>query len=128
MQEIKEIIVGVVQNNGQILIIKRAAHNKYDPERWEFVSVFVKEPKLEQQAAKQVKSETGLEVKLVNVGKVFEVNDEYGKWLIHPFRFEPITREVKVDQDHTDFRWITPEQLGNFECVKDLDKNMLALG
>lgn len=127
MEEAKEILVGVVQKGSKVLIIKRATHNKYDPGRWEFVSVFVKETDIEKQAVSQVKSETGLNVKLIKVGNVFKVEDEYGNWLIHPFLFMPQNQEVKIDKDHTDYRWVTPGELIDFDCVKDLDGNLTAL-
>ncbi len=50
MNETKEIIVGVVCGDGKVLIIKRAAHNRFDPDRWEFVSVFIKKQTLVAQA------------------------------------------------------------------------------
>ena len=123
-----EIIVAVVLFNKKVLILKRKADKRYDPNKWEFVSGFVKEKNLAVFAEKQVAFETGLKVKLVRAGKQFEVHDEYGAWLIHPFVFEAENERVKLSSDHVEYRWINADQILNYDCVKDLEKNLEMLG
>ena len=126
----KEITVGVVRCKGKLLILKRQKNKTYDPDRWEFVSGFIKKSRsLAEQAAEQVSFETGLKPVLEKEGDVFEVKDEYGKWIIHPFLFSVESSQVKIrKEDHSEYKWADIEELDRLECVKDLDKNLVALG
>jgi 8-oxo-dGTP pyrophosphatase MutT (NUDIX family) len=125
---VKKILVGIVKTNGKVLILKRSNNEKYDPGRWEFVSGFPKNSNYEEQIEKKAAEETGLEAKITKSGHQFEVNDEYGVWLINPFLLSSTSTDVKLEKSHTDYQWIKPNQLQDFNCVKDLDKNLEALG
>jgi hypothetical protein len=120
----KEIIVAVLKYGSKILILKRNKNKRFDPSRWEFVSSFVKENDLETFTIKQVLYETGLNAKLIKKGESFEVNDEYGKWLIHPFLLETDGDKVILKEDHVEYKWINSKELVSYKTVKDLDKNL----
>lgn len=111
------------------MILKRQSKKRYDSNRWEFISSFLKNrSSIRQQAKEQVKYETGLDVRFIKEGKLFEVADEYGKWLIHPFLFTSQSDSVKLRaEDHTSYKWIKKSELSKFNCVKDLEKNLTAL-
>lgn len=128
MAEVKEILVGVVHDGQKALIIERTADSKYDPARWEFVSAFIENGDVIEQTTERVKKETGLDVQFVKAGEPFEVKDEYGQWLIHPFLFKPLTAQVKLDANHSGYAWVTSEQLAHYSTVRELDKNLRAFG
>lgn len=115
----KEIIVIVLKYGNKILILKRSKNKRFDPNRWEFISGFVKKEDLKSVAAKQVLLETKINAKIVKVGEDFGVDDEYGKWLIHPFLFETNNEKVLISKDHTEYKWIRPYELKEYETVKD---------
>jgi len=124
-----EIIVCVVQHEGKILLLKRTAHHEHDPHKWEFVSGLLKTPVNKTfRAQEQIELETGLSPEFVKHGTPFEVEDKYGKWKVHPFLFNANSSQVRVKMDdHVQYRWIKKNELGLFECVKDLHKNLEAL-
>jgi ADP-ribose pyrophosphatase YjhB (NUDIX family) len=127
----KEITVSVLINKEEkVLLLKRLPDKEFDPEKWEFVSGFVRENKsLEENATEQLFYETAVKGKLIQTGKSFEVDDQYGKWLIHPFLFETDSIKVKVkDCDHSEYKWVAANTLQKFNCVKDLEKNLESLG
>ncbi len=123
----RELVVGVVHDGKKVLIIERSDDETFDPGKWEFVSGLIASSDLSTQAIEQVKEETGLTVRLVKVGRTFEVRDGYGIWIIHPFLFKPENDRVKLDKDHTGYAWVEPSQLSKYDCVKDLEKNLVAL-
>ena len=125
---IKKILVGVVHDGKKLLILERTADNTYDSKKWEFVSGFIDNAADVNQAIEHVKKETGLDVQLVKVGHTFTVRDVYGMRLIHPFLFKPKSDRVKLDNLHTGYAWVEPANLAKYDCVKDLDKNLTALG
>ena len=128
MAEVKEILVAVVHDGHKALIIERAADSSYDPARWEFVSAFIQEGDMVEQATERVKKETGLDVHLAKTGEPFTVDDEYGHWLVHPLLFKPVSTQIKLDRDHTGYAWVTAEQLSHYNTVRELDKNLKAFG
>ncbi len=124
----REIVVGVVHDGQKVLILERTTDETFDPGKWEFVSGLLAGADLTAQAIEQVKEETGLTVRLIKVGKTFEVKDSYGIWIIHPFLFKPESDNVKLTNSHTGYAWVEPGQLSKYDCVKDLAKNLRLLG
>lgn len=129
MEQIKKIAVGVVKRGDKFLILHRKSDKKFDPDKWEFVSSFMKDVEnLEEYARTQVRKETALEVKFIKSGEKFKVNDEYGVWLIHPFLFEAYKNNVVLQpEDHSEYEWILAKDLEFYLAVKDLDKNLISL-
>lgn len=129
-QEMKEIVVVVICSQKEYLLLHRVMKKKYDPGKWEFVSGFL-QPDMDSQdfAEKQVIQETGLLSRFVKKGEPFHVHDKYGLWLIHPFLFSTSSKLVTVQfADHNEYRWIKLTDLRNFDCVKDLQRNLEELG
>jgi len=129
MEKVKEIIVGVVKRGDKFLILRRKSNNKFDPDKWEFVSAFIKDKtNLEKYAKEQVYKETGLETEFLKSGEDFKVNDEYGLWLIHPFLFETFGDDVVLQpKDHSEYKWVLGEDLKIYRTIKDLDQNLKSL-
>ena len=79
-----------------------------------------------QQAWTEIKEEAGLDssdVELVQEGQPLEVVDsEIGrKWIVHPFRFRVLKPDkINIDWEHTEAKWIAPEDIGQFETVPNL--------
>jgi predicted NUDIX family NTP pyrophosphohydrolase len=128
MDEVKEVLVGVVKLSGKYLLIKRTEHAKYDPGRWEFVSLMVRGGEELPELEARVLSETGLKTDFIKEGAPFKVLDEYGEWLVRPFLFEAADSKVKLDDNHTDYQWVKKSELDNFETVADLKKNLDSFG
>jgi len=129
MEQIKEIIVGVVKKGEKFLILHRQSNKKFDPNKWEFISGFVKgKADLKKYVIEQIKKETVLNVEFIKFGKDFTVDDEYGMWSIHPFLFKAIKDNVVLQyKDHLEYKWVLAEDLKFYSTVKDLDKNLASL-
>ena len=129
MGQVKEIIVGVVKRGDKFLILHRKPDKKFDPDKWEFVSGFIKvKDNLKEFTENQINYETGLNVKFIKSGRDFSVNDEYGEWLIHPFLFEAHFGEIVLQpEDHSLYKWVSPKDLKLYPTVKDLNKNLQLL-
>jgi len=65
--------------------------------------------------------------------RFIEVKDSYKlkdskinkTWIVHPVLVELKEKpEIKLDWEHTEFRWIKPEELNNYDFVTDLDKTL----
>jgi 8-oxo-dGTP diphosphatase len=80
------------------------------------------------QAWTEIKEEAGLDrddFELAQEGETLEVVDaELGrKWVVHPFRFRVLKPDrIKIDWEHTESKWIAPEDIGRHETVPKLAK------
>jgi hypothetical protein len=83
-------------------------------------------PMLEPANMQEISEETRLsknEVKLLKEGLPLEIIDEtLGKiWVVHPFRFQVDTPEkIQIDWEHSECRWIEPEEIKNYNTVPGL--------
>ena len=73
-------VVGVIKHKEEILFLKRTSERESSPGKWQTVSGFIKEHEpAEKTVLREVKEETGLDGKIEESGKVFEVTDEWGR-------------------------------------------------
>ena len=130
-------VIGVVKlkNNGddrddRILLLKRNAQRRTSPNKWQTPSGFMNEGESAEEAVlREVKEETGLDGLIERSGAVFEVVDEWARWIIIPFLILVNSEKVVIDtREHSEFRWVKVNQVSNFECVKGLDEDLKAVG
>ncbi len=123
------VVTCILEYNGKILILKRS--NKVLTYRglWGGVAGYVENNENPYETAvKEIKEEAGIEKDYIKLSK--EINpvkfiDLYDNkkydWKIYPFLFT-ITKKVKVkiDWEHSEFRWILPSEIKNYNTVPHL--------
>ena len=124
------IAVGIVKFNEEILILKRNSTKRFDPNKWEFVSGFIKEHEvIEDTVLREVKEETDQVGEIVKSAKSFEVTDNYGRWIIVPFIIKVNSKNIILDpKEHTEFKWIKAKEIEKFDSVSDLKKDLEIVG
>ncbi len=51
--------------------------------------------------------------------------DEQKTWLVHPVLVELKQRpKIKLDWEHTDYKWITPDELTTYDTVPKLAESL----
>ena len=79
-----------------------------------------------EQAYREIEEEVGLgreDVRLLAQGEPLVVPDETidTRWTVHPFLFETLRPErLRLDWEHTESRWLRPEELRDLETVPAL--------
>jgi uncharacterized protein YbbK (DUF523 family)/8-oxo-dGTP pyrophosphatase MutT (NUDIX family) len=112
-------------NGPRVLILRRSGRVGTYQGRWAGVSGYL-EPGVQplQQALQEIEEEVGLhasQAKLVGQGQPLPVDDSEHLWLIHPFVFEvPPDFEPRLDWEHTEVRWIRPDEFDSYETVPGL--------
>jgi translation initiation factor 2B subunit (eIF-2B alpha/beta/delta family) len=74
-------------------------------------------------ARREVREETGLDpedLSVVRAGDPFEVGDEEGEWLVHPYLFDCPTRAVEPNWETETYEWVPPTTIPRRETVTDL--------
>jgi 8-oxo-dGTP pyrophosphatase MutT (NUDIX family) len=110
----------------EVLLLRRSQQVGTYRGRWAGVSGYLEEADPLAQAYREVEEEAGLtraDVSLLQAGEPIGVLDaEAGRrWIVHPFLFEVRPdAEVLVDWEHTEARWVPPEEVFAFETVPQL--------
>jgi translation initiation factor 2B subunit (eIF-2B alpha/beta/delta family) len=76
-------------------------------------------------AQTEIEEEVGLtreQIKLVRAGQLLRVYDEQKGtvWLVHPFLFDITEREVRIDWEHSYYKWGSPDELTTYDTVPRL--------
>jgi 8-oxo-dGTP diphosphatase len=113
-----------------ILLLKRNAQRRTSPNKWQTPSGFINEGESAEEAIlREVKEEITLEGTIKKSGSVFEVVDEWARWIIVPFLILVKSDKVVIDtREHSEFRWVKVNEVSSFECVKGIDEDLKAVG
>ncbi len=108
----------VLVNKGKALLIRRGSTAPSRPGGWDLPGGNV-EPDEDPYvtAQRETKEETGLEIdrpKIANL-ELLPSNQFRGNTLIMIFRTTVSAADVKLSYEHDDYRWVTREQLENYD-------------
>ena len=123
----KHVVTCFLERDGKIILLRRSERVGTYRRKWAGVSGYIEAGITpSQQAWAEIKEEAGLDVddiELVREGLPLEVVDAEldRKWRVHPFRFRVLKPEkIRIDWEHTEAKWIVPEDIGQFETVPNL--------
>ncbi len=117
------MVTAFLRNGEDILILKRSPEVRSFPGHWAGVSGYLEDDEDPLSRARlEIEEETGItEADLVRIGGVVFARGRQGPiWAVHPFLFDVDRREVSLDWEHAEHRWIRPEELEEFETVPKL--------
>jgi 8-oxo-dGTP diphosphatase len=109
----------------EVLLLRRSQRVGTYRGRWAAVSGYLEAEPLVQ-AYREIEEEAGLaadEVTLLRAGDPLVVVDTEAdrRWIVHPFLFEVRPdAQVRVDWEHTEARWVQPEEVFAFDTVPQL--------
>ena len=126
----------------QVLLLRRSERVGTYRGRWAGVSGYLEAGRPLEQAYREIEEEVGLgrgDVRLLAQGEPLAVPDETidTRWTVHPFLFEVVTGggepgddagdlkvaptgSLRLDWEHTEMRWVRPEELPALETVPGL--------
>lgn len=128
------VVTCLLKHNGKLLILKRSDKVRTYKGLWGGVAGYVEDDETPYETAvKEIKEEVGIErgnVRLIKKSDPVRFTDCHnGKkydWIIYPFLFT-IEKDVKVkiDWEHTEFRWIPPLEIEKYNTVPHLKEIVL---
>jgi 8-oxo-dGTP diphosphatase len=130
-QPVSKIAAVVLQRpDGRVLLLKRAPTHTTNPGKWCFVTGYVEPGEEPREAAiRELSEELGIQREPVRAGEVVVVHTERGVTLhVYPFLFPVGDITVTLDWEHTDYAWIQPEELSQYDYVQQLDDDLISLG
>lgn len=107
-----DVAVAVVRNNGEYLMVKRSDSTS-SAGKWTFPGGKIEErDETEREAAlRELEEETGLQGYIIREGEPYIDEGEIGLWRLFPFLVEVDSREVDLDHEHSECRWLELEEI-----------------
>ena len=128
------IVTSFIKYNDQILILKRSEKVRSMKGLWSGVSGIIENNENPIDRAKiEIFEEVGIkekEIRLVKKLEKMKIQSQQYKnheWEIFPFLFETEKGKIKLNWENSDFKWILPKELKNYETVPSLEKILLNL-
>ncbi len=129
-----DIVTSFLLNQGKILILKRSETVKTMKNMWSGISGIIENDEEPLTRAKiEIFEEVGIkenEIKLLKIGNEIDIISPQYKnhqWHVFPFLFETYNLEIKINWENSDFKWIDPVKLKEFDIVPSLEKVLLSL-
>lgn len=129
--DVLPVLTCFVECQGKILLLKRSGKVRSYRGKWCGVAGFIDQAKpVEDIVHQELKTELGLtpqDVASISVGQPYEFEDAalQRRWRIHPvFVRLQGTPRIDIDWEHSDFEWILPESLGDYDTVPMLEESM----
>jgi len=119
----KIVLGGVVIKDGKILILQRHKDEDVYPNMWELPSG-KREPiePSETSLIREVREETGLDVKIIMPFSVFDYQiekpDEIRDSTQINFLVAPLSDNIILSEEHQSFAWITKEEIDKYELTE----------
>lgn len=116
--DVAPVITVFVRCGDEILLLKRSERVRTYRGKWNSVAGYLDELKpIREKVLEELEQELGIdrnEVVSVHMGKPYELVDSDIKktWIIHPVMVDLVRKpEIKIDWEHSEYRWIRPEEL-----------------
>jgi len=127
------IICIVQKKDSKILLLKRSDKVGFHPDFWYGIGGFLDDEKPTQVAKKEAFEELGIESKylrLVKIGKPFhQINKKIDRhWFVYPVLIKSRKTKIKLNWEHTDYRWIKAGAFNKFKTVSVLKMGLKRLG
>jgi len=129
-----KIVTSFLKNSEDILLLKRSEKVKTMKNLWAGISGKIEgnEKPLER-AEIEIFEEVGIKksnINLVKQGKSILIESpQYAnhQWEVYPFLFTTENREIELNWENSDSKWISAKELDSFSTVPSLDKVLARL-
>ena len=129
------IVTSFIKNDGKVLILKRSDKVKSMKCLWAGVSGIIEKNDTTPlaRAKTEIFEETGIneeEIELLKANeriKIEAVQYKNHEWNIFPFLFSTKNSKIKLNWENSEFKWIEPNEIKNYETVPELEKILFSL-
>ena len=121
------VINCVLRYGDKILLVKRSVELRLYPNYWNGISGFLDDDRSVPEKVKdEIREETAIgeqDIISIKEGEVLELEEpEYEKtWIVHPVLVDVKTDDVKLDWESQEYKWVTLDEISNFDLVPGFD-------
>ncbi|HEX9804773.1 MAG TPA: NUDIX domain-containing protein [Candidatus Dojkabacteria bacterium] len=125
MQTIGHGAHALIKKDGKFLILKRASHEKAFPDYWDLPGggAEINEQPY-QTAEREAEEEAGIDIEIT--GFINSYCAEYMRYWAHAsiFEAEYVSGEITLSDEHSDFKWVTWNELKEISPRRDTIDNL----
>ena len=129
------IVTSFIKNDDKILILKRSNKVKTMKCLWSGVSGIIEknDKKPLDRAKTEIFEETGINenkielLKSIEQIKIKSAQYRNHMWNIFPFLFKTTNPKIKLNWENSEYNWIEPNEIKNYETVPELEKILFSL-
>ena len=129
------IVTSFIKNNDKVLILKRSDKVKSMKCLWAGVSGIIEKNDTTplERAKIEIFEEAGINEKEIELLKSIEqikiksAQYKNHEWNIFPFLFSTKNSKIKLNWENSEFQWIKPNEIKNYETVPELEKILFSL-
>lgn len=125
------VITVFIKHRDKILLLKRSDKVSTYRGRWNTVAGYLDELKpIHEKVLEEIREEIGVKKESIlsqRIGKTYTFKDpQVNKtWIVHPVLVElKKIPDIKLDWEHTEYKWIKPEELKKFDIVPKIDESL----
>ncbi|MGC1121640.1 MAG: NUDIX domain-containing protein [Candidatus Methanofastidiosia archaeon] len=122
----RDVVTAVLKKEDKILIVKRGDQVNTFKGKWSCISGRMESTPLHS-VLKEIYEETGLssdQITFVKKGDVLQAEGEDVQFRVHPFLFEVNCSGIRLNWENTEYRWILPEDITEYETVPRLKETV----
>lgn len=131
LPEVKEVHVvsSFLQDGEDLLLLKRSDKVGSFRGHWAGVSGYIDDGEAPEQAARrEIKEELGIpDCELLTAAEATMARADDTVWVVHPFLFRARDREVLLDWEHTEYRWLKLADVAALTTVPGLERVLRSL-
>ena len=124
-----KIVTSFIQDEQKLLILRRSNQVKTMKGLWAGISGIIEKNEAPLTRAKiEIYEETGIsedKIRLVKKAAKLRIHSpqyENHEWEIFPFLFEAKNPDIKLNWENSEYKWITIDELKNYNTVPSLEK------
>ena len=124
-----KIVTSFLRNSEKILLLKRSEKVKSMKNLWAGISGIIEDNEKPIKRAKiEILEEVGIDESYITLmkegNKILIESPQYvnHQWEVYPFLFSCSNKEIKLNWENSDSRWIRINELNNFTTVPSLDR------
>jgi len=126
------VITVFITYKNTFLLLKRSKKVNTYKEKWNTVAGYLDDPNqtIFQKILEELSEEIDInkeQISSYSFGKHYQFTDENNKktWIVHPSLVTLIEKpEINLNWEHTEYKWITMNEIQDFETVPNLKKSM----
>ncbi len=127
VESVKQVVTSFLENGGEILILRRSERVGSFQGHWAGISGYLEPGEMPRgRALVEILEETGVKgPRLVHEGVPIHARgaaDPRILWVVHPFLWHVDHRDIRLDWEHIDLKWIDPGRMKDFQTVPNLQR------
>lgn len=123
--EVRVVTAFLERADGRVLLLRRSSRVGSFRGRWAGISGYLETPAPIDQARREIAEETGIAAEaptLRSAGPPVLARDGTRVYVVYPFRFRVADTEVRLDWEHTEAEWVTPDEIDRRDTVPKLGR------